>query len=417
MINPKIAKYLVFFISAGSLVNVNIFGLISVSEVICILILPSLIFQRRNVLKSFSQNEKITGFMILIWMIAISLSDIINQTPFLKFLKGIGHPLAILASFYTLNTLLQSTKYFFKYFIYGSVVSAVLFYFTDKIAQDQFRFGLFYIIVAFIFVIIYKLWGQGKKKVVYYILVLVSALAFWKGGRSSGLVLIFAILILYYASVNKSVSNINLSPRKLITLFIGVFLVIVVIQEVYVYAVRNKMFSGDFQTKYEEQLSTGLPLILSGRTELIGSSQAITDSPFFGHGSWASNSKYLSLILNKTGVSNKEIFEYKINTFGQTKIPSHSFLFGEWVEHGVLGVFFMLFFCSRLISLLLFCIRNIKFSYSPYLVFIFSTFLWHLFFSPLGSDKRLIFSMILAIYSYSTYLENKKHIYANEKYI
>jgi hypothetical protein len=415
MINPKIAKYLVFFISAGSLVNVNIFGLISVSEVICILILPYLIFQRRNVLKSFSQNEKITGFMILIWTIAISLSDIINQTPFLKFLKGIGHPLAILASFYTLNTLLQSTKYFFKYFIYGSVVSAVLFYFTDKIAQEQFRFGVYNIIIAFIFVITYKLWGQGQKKVVYFILFLVSVLAFWNGGRISGLILIFAILILYYASVNKSVSNFNLSQQRLIYIVTGVFLVIVLIQEVYVYAVKNKMFSGDFQIKYEQQLSTGLPLILSGRTEILGSSQAIIDAPFFGHGSWASNPKYLNIILNKTGVSNKEQFDYNMDSFGQSKIPSHSFLFGEWVEHGVLGVFFMLFFCSRLISLLVFFIRNINFSYSPYLCFIFLTYFWHLFFSPLASDKRILFSVILAVYSYSTHIENIKQIYANDK--
>lgn len=417
MKSSKIYNYLVFIIAATSSISVSIFGLVNISELLMIGLLPWLIFTKKRSLKSFSKNEKEVKLMIFVWVIGIIISDVLNGTPLSKFLKGIGNPIVILLSFLCMNLLIQRTSNFFKNLLAGLIVSASLNYLVDKVAYEQFRFGIFMIIVSILFYIIYLYWIEGKTSVVYYLLLFMALLGFMKGGRSSGVIFLLTLMILYFAN-KYSLTAKYISLKKMIPYFAIFVVAIFAIQELYVLAVKNKMFSDDFQTKFEEQMATGLPVILSGRTEFFSSSQAIKDAPFFGHGSWAEDSKYVRIILEKTtDLTDKEKFDYNIDNYGLGRIPAHSFIFGEWVEHGIISVSFFLFFGNRLLKLLLYILANIKKAEMPFLVYVLITYSWHFFFSPLGGDKRLLFVVILCIESFSLYQRDIMLAKRNERNI
>jgi len=79
-------------------------------------------------------------------------------------------------------------------------------------------------------------------------------------------------------------------------------------------------------------------LIVGGRSEILVSAQAIMDSPILGHGSWAKNEEYAAM-LNYLRESMGYVAQGKHES---GLIPTHSHIFGAWVEAGILGAVFWL---------------------------------------------------------------------------
>lgn len=408
MNEDKKYNYLVFLISATSTFTVSFLGLVAVSELILLAILPWLIINDKKKSYSFNINFRSTVLMLLVWFLSVVISDLYNATPLSKFYKGIGQPLMIFVSFWSLCLLLKNSRSFFKYFLIGNIVSAIVNIFTNQVAAENFRFGLFKVLTAIVFFVMYSIWTSHRKKNVYYLFLILAIIGFVSGGRSNGLIILIAVFILYYAETNRiktTVSKSKIFKILLLTVVVGW-----ITQELYVFSVKSKLFPRDYQEKFESQLATGLPVILSGRTEFFGSSQAIIDSPIFGHGSWASNPKYLIIVLNKTFVTDEARREYLVETRGSSKIPSHSFIFGEWVEHGILGMIFFLFFGQRLFRLLLYILENSKKPEIPFLTYVLITYAWHLFFSPIGAEKRLFIVLILCLNASFVYSRLRKKL-------
>jgi hypothetical protein len=242
---------------------------------------------------------------------------------------------------------------------------------------------------------------------VYVALFGLAAAGFAAGGRSDSLLVTISCLMLMYFNSTNSMTSITWKSKKVVGLLLLAFSSIFLTQQIYVYAVHTKLFPEKFQTKFEKQLQTGLPVIFSGRTEIFGSFAAIQDSPIVGHGSWASNPKYLILVLKKQNLE-QSIFERAVTIKHDSKIPAHSFIFGAWVEHGVLAVFFFLFFGFKISKLFLLVFNNTRYPIVPYLLFICVSYMWHLFFSPIGMDKRIYVSLILVCEFY--FIKKVNHI-------
>lgn len=398
MKNTKINRLIVFLIGALSLVNLSILGLVSVSEMIMTITFPILLIYNANKYKAFNKNEIQTVIMIFIWAAGIVICDLINHTPINLFFKGIGHPIMILFSFIFLSRIMQYSRFFIKYFIYGLGIASILSYFTKQIAQDNFRFGIFFIIISFSFIVIYYLWERRNFKICFAILVILTLIGFIGGGRSDGLILFLTIILLVISFILYK-KNQNLEYKIITKTLLTIILLVLGIQEAYIFAVKNKVFSSEYQTKFEEQLNTGLPLIFSGRAEIFSSLEAIKDSPLIGHGSWKKDSKYTNIYYQKQGID-IAIFDGGSKIYGFDKIPAHSFFFGSWVEHGILAALFFLFFGKILMNVLILAINSFQEASTPYLIFLFLSYSWHLLFSPLGSDKRIFIGLILALNSF-----------------
>jgi hypothetical protein len=166
----------------------------------------------------------------------------------------------------------------------------------------------------------------------------------------------------------------------------------------YSYLADSGTLGTDAQTKYRTQeVRGGGNIILGGRSEIYVSVVAIKDSPLLGHGSWARDTYYTMLLRHRL-IQAGERWQSFQRAFGET-IPSHSYLFGSWVDGGIMGgIFWIYVFGVAVISIYssLLLKDNIRIVYA-YLVF---SLMWGILFSPFGSPLRfpVAFQMTVAFF-------------------
>lgn len=154
----------------------------------------------------------------------------------------------------------------------------------------------------------------------------------------------------------------------------------------------------DAQTKFLDQTKGNLNFLQGGRSESLVSLEAIADAPILGHGSWAKDPYYLQLLLVKmreAGLPSPGTF-YSIGVKTEFLIPTHSYLFGSWVESGILGIpiwiyAFFLAFQS------LYAIVKIRGQPSALLSLVAFAMMWDVFFSPFASDTRILKGLEICI--------------------
>jgi hypothetical protein len=163
--------------------------------------------------------------------------------------------------------------------------------------------------------------------------------------------------------------------------------------QVYAHYVERGVFGQYAQRKLEVQTNGAGGLLLGGRGEILASGQAIIDSPLLGHGSWARDPTYAAILAEKRA----ELGYKNVEGQGGKKddlIPTHSYIFGAWVEAGLAGGLFWLFVLAYTIRAL------VKASGSEPLIplFAFTGFLlvWDILFSPLGMPTRFIAPYFMA---------------------
>jgi hypothetical protein len=150
-------------------------------------------------------------------------------------------------------------------------------------------------------------------------------------------------------------------------------------------------FLGDkARDKYESQSSGRYGLLLGGRTEMLGYIPAIIDSPILGHGSWAKEPKYVIMqhqALAILGYNNAE--DTSLEAMQTGLIPTHSYIFGAWVDAGVLGAFFWSWVFYLTLRMVL-RVHPTTAMLLPFAVYAAFGLLWDLLFSPYGGQQRIV---------------------------
>jgi hypothetical protein len=154
---------------------------------------------------------------------------------------------------------------------------------------------------------------------------------------------------------------------------------------IYSVAAENNLLGEAAKEKYEAQTSGDLGLLLGGRAESLGSTQAILDSPIIGHGSWARDITYTVLmveILEANGV------KIEGDPYEDDLIPTHSHILGSWVEAGFLGGVFWIFVLAITVGALY---RSLKLADAPatFIAYFLFSALWSLAFSPFANTARI----------------------------
>jgi O-antigen ligase len=223
------------------------------------------------------------------------------------------------------------------------------------------------------------------------ILAALSALAVLNAFRNYRSMALIAFITALYSVFQMSQAG-NRQPRKAGRLRLAILGLMVAcgiwaFTQIYSHYVEQGVFGEYAQRKLEAQRDGEGGILLGGRGEILASGQAIIDSPFIGHGSWARDPTYAAILADKRA----ELGYKSLNGQAGKRddlIPSHSHIFGAWVESGLAGGLFWLF-------VLVFTIRSlIKVSGSEPLlpVFAFTGFqlTWDILFSPLGMPTRFM---------------------------
>jgi len=145
----------------------------------------------------------------------------------------------------------------------------------------------------------------------------------------------------------------------------------------------NGYLGFDEMVKFKDQ-SGPLGVLIGGRQELLTSFYAIKESPILGYGSWARSPFYeglLSDLLEQLGYTTQAVAY-----FGD-RIPTHSHIFGSWINAGIFGVFIWIWFLYISIKGIL--INSMKNdSWNAFFYFICFLMIWTIFFGNFKGAAR-----------------------------
>jgi len=136
----------------------------------------------------------------------------------------------------------------------------------------------------------------------------------------------------------------------------------------------------------------GLGLLINGRAENYGSWLAIRDSPLVGWGSWAHGQRFVDATRNAVAP--------RPYTQLDDTIPVHSHLFWAWVDAGLFGTLIWFFAIGLAIRVAATLYRTSE-PLTPLISFVTTLFLWDVFFSPYGAERRLLTPYYLILFVFA----------------
>jgi hypothetical protein len=377
-------------------------GRLFVTELILAGALPLLLLTRGRMLAA----PMVRTFLILafIWLLSQVMTDLIRGTPFVDYSRGWSKIIFMMVNFAAIYMIVYGSRLRIVLFAVGLAFGGYLTFLINpaELAVAQpWKFGIG--ASTTILVTIAGMWrplaGYGFLPV--GALGAMGAIGLYIGSRSlAGVTILSALYILLQRVLaRRNAVPARFSPvRTLLFLFFGLLVTSVFLNVYQSFAEQGLL--GDFAREiYERQSSGAFGVLLGGRSEIFVSTQAILDSPLLGHGSWAKDPQYSAMLLEL------EKYGYEINNLAAENdlIPTHSHLFGAWVEAGFLGAVFwmwVLFLAFRVMSNL-YLVRE---PLSPLITFIGFMLIWDILFSPFGADRRVTtsYNVVLLMFAWDT---------------
>ncbi|MFC7537243.1 hypothetical protein ACFQPG_07665 [Sphingomonas sp. GCM10030256] len=323
----------------------------------------------------------------LLWLFGAIVTDLYRATPIEDFARGWLKVVVLIFALLALDRAARQDAFLPRFFWVGVVVGLAakpLFFEVYGFAEAPWKFGLGLAAAGAWFSLLPRRMPDTIRAVGSLAL---AVLSLYLDFRS-----FFAILMLSAAAVvfRQSISKYlfgdqaSLQTRAMIVIItVGVCAGTV---SMYEYAAGSGQLGHAAQAKYRMQSDLGLSLLQAGRQETLVSVQAIADAPLLGHGSWAKDWTYVDMLAQELQARGAFIPP----SFGKDGlVPSHSYILGAWVEHGVLAVPFWILFVTV-------CVRAIKAGVSStdssrrILIFLGLLNLWDMFFSPFGAQQRVL---------------------------
>ncbi len=354
-------------------------GRLFLPEVVLLLALPFLLHDARR--RGVSRISHLVVLLGGLWLFGLVFTDIYLGTPFDDYSRGWSKVAFLVLNFAALSLLIDGRWRRVTLFAAGLVLGLTLqFFFNPGIyaAGNPWKFGFGFAVTLAGVLLASRPTVYRRPVVATGILVALGVVNMSLGFRSlAGVCFLAAVLVILAA---RSTHLVRLDRRALRT-FTAVAVSVLagfIIVEAYGYAAGQGVLGGEAQQRYEAQKS-GLGVVVSGRPEILVSSRAIRDSPIVGHGSWAKDPKYAT------------------GTRFQGLIPTHSHLFGAWVEAGILGAVFWLWALALAASVLprLHRLADGRVVLVAFLAVFFS---WAVLFSPFGAEGRLMMPFYLIVF-------------------
>jgi O-antigen ligase len=370
-------------------VQMQAIGVLSGTDILLLLAFPLVVLRNLRLLR---QRHV---FMILLlgigWFISQVITDLIRDTPPVDFLRGWSKIGLTLAHFTTIYLLTYRSRRRFLLFGFGFIAGQLL---TLRInpgvffAASPWKFGYCGPVTLVVFLLTSTLpYFRRRKMLVLLAAVAIALINLFMGAR--GVALISLLAGIYAFSLRRAGAVRLRGSRLLFTLGV-VLLSGWIFMSFYSYLAQSGELGATAQSQYETQGSGEGGVLLGGRSEILSSAMAIFDSPIIGHGSWARDPKYKFILEERR----RELGYARVGVMSDDLIPTHSHIFGAWVEAGVMGaVFWFYIFC---IVLRIMMKAPGSEPILPICIFVSIAMLWNILFSPYGADMRVVFAYFAA---------------------
>jgi hypothetical protein len=226
---------------------------------------------------------------------------------------------------------------------------------------------------------------------------------------------LFSWLNLYVVHRNPGLRR-NLSPAFFIGLIVLGLGASLFVERVYAGLAGSGSLGFEAKEKYEEQSRGDLGIFVGGRPEILISARAIAASPIVGRGSWARDAalveQYVEL-LRAAGYGG--VIEEASSDLEWNLIPSHSYIFGSWVEAGIFGAVFWIYIMFLSFSAL-YNVLKVEFAWAAMIIPIVFVLMWDILFTPFAGDHRFtaacgVYVAVWTVYKCRQISSNEQNAY------
>lgn len=402
-----------FLIGLGASTQIYIGGYTAISELLLVLFMPIAMMKNWGV---FSRDRCSTIlWLLIIWGFGQLATDLMTGNYFAFMIRGLIPPVGIFATLITVYPLLKRNPDGLKWLLLGTAISGVISIFVFQHGSDigttAVQSGEMSAAEA---VMGYKLFWVNKlnewlalpvkgwymampHELNVAIAVFLAVFGLYSGGRSAFLVMAVSALFLWFGgrSSRKMLWLKKNSPLVIMILI----MMLPVVKYTYQYVASHGWMGEDELVKYEEQSKgkSGLETLMAGRGEFFIALTAIVDKPLMGHGSYALDTKgYLKDFVIKHGATTEElkrIDKMEEMRGGARTIPAHSHIACFWMWAGIAGLLPWLYILV-LFWKTLFRRMHVYPPYYGYFALIIPGMFWAIFFSPFGS--RINMAVLIA---------------------
>jgi hypothetical protein len=382
---------------------VHLVGDLPVAEVlVTVVIAPVLILYWKRI---FRRDAIPIYILMAVWLAGQILTDIYRSTPTLDWLRGDAAifffvmDMALAVALMSGNRLRQVL--FFTGFGVGSLLAFKLQ--PNALAEGQtWKFGLSGGVNLLVVLVSCLFFNRRQYSVTLLLLGGIGAVNLLLNYRSPVLLLLVTIA-LAVPIIPEQIGPWQILPppgtRMRLVVLVSLALGAGMLASGLVKGLSSRGFLGDdAQHKNEAQSHVKGGILLGGRPEIQVSSRAVLDSPILGHGSWAKDFKYTEM-LNDLEIENGAGLEGDLDYLEEQSkgvIPSHSHLMGAWVWAGIAGAIFWIYI-FLLIGKATIYLAMQRPAYSPLVMFLFMGMLWDILFSPFGTSRRLLESVLVVM--------------------
>jgi len=327
----------------------------------------------------------------IFWLFSQVATDLYRVSAPEDYLRGWIRIVLILVSFLVVWTVACTSLRRFVLFNVGIAVGGILtlsLHPSEDMIFSPWKFGLAGPITMLVVTSV-ACWAGRSRLALLVPLVLLTVVHSYANTRSMALIcLLTAIFSLFHLSVGGTRRRVGGGRLALLA---GVGAVCIYgFMALYSHYAEQGAFGLYAQQKLEAQSGEG-GMLLGGRSEILASGQAILDSPLLGHGSWARDPAYAAILENSRAALGYKVFQY---SKPDDLIPTHSHVFGSWVEAGLAGGVFWIFILYYVISSLI-KIRGGE-PLLPLFAFMGFMLVWDILFSPISPERRFVTPYFLA---------------------
>ena len=387
-------EFVIFIIPLLKFLEIRLVGRLFASDVLIILLFPLVMFRNHYYFR-YKWPRLIIVFGIL-WLVGQIASDIVRSTPYVDYSRGWAKIIVTLVSFTTLYYLLYKDRRRIVIYAVGLAIGDVLqFYFNpgEYAESHPWKFGVGPA-VTLLAILIATRYNKRLQILSICLLGVISLVNLYFDFRSLAGICFLATAYMFVNLLMKTgyMRQMKIKPKSCVAIALLVLCSGVVFLQIYVYFASHGILGENIRLTYEAQSTGDFGLIVGARSEILASIQAILDSPILGHGSWAKDFRYIDLLLYL-----KRSYGYQTSgSYELSLIPTHSHIFGAWVEAGILGAAFWSLILVLPIKVLINLYR-LKEPLAPFLTYISFLLIWDILFSPYGAERRFITTYYIVV--------------------
>ena len=407
-----------------SMTQIQIIGSIGISELICYIAAPFLLFKNRVALKNDGFGPVI--LLSICTIIGCCLSSWHNHTVFPAFIRGVAVTYSLFALPICLHALLRKNLNGLKWLLLGICISGIVNIFvfrqsvevsmlsggveTDETARLIMSGPLFWLQRLGSWLLLpvegWYLQAPWPYALVSPLIMSAYTIATTDSGRSALASAFLSCAIIFFG--RKKISSMKIIQRHLFLFaLLGVSLAMG-LKTGYVAMAKSGYLNERAMRKYEGQMkrNTGLlGMLIGGRSETFAGLFACFDNPIWGFGPWSiDENDYTGQFMIKYGdyddyvAYSKRLAKARAMGWRGAGMPSHSHVIGFWVRYGILGLPFWLYIAYCMYRHFRHNMAAIP-NWYGYFAIELGLNCWHIIFSPYGNrigDCLFITCLLLA---------------------